>query len=143
MHQRKPKAAQESPLVSQLAACLFLLAAAGLLLRALWWSSRSTAAPQWLMAAAGTPSGIRVERQISKARMADLGVAQWPTWGCGVSDFPWRYSAPETFVLIAGEVTIVPEGGEPVTLQAGDMATCPAGMRCRWKVTKALEKHYR
>lgn len=85
---------------------------------------------------------ITVERQISAARKAELGIAQWPIWEKEVSTFPWTYGASETCLLIAGEVTVTPAGGEPVTIKAGDLATFPAGMHCTWAITQDLCKHY-
>ncbi len=83
-------------------------------------------------------------RGASEAQIAALGCRQWPTWGCGVSTFPWSYDSPETSLLIAGAVTVTPDGGgEPVTLGPGDIATFPAGLSCTWAVTAPLRKHYR
>jgi len=36
--------------------------------------------------------------------------------------------------LLEGEVTVRPEGGEPINLSAGALVTFPAGMNCRWEV---------
>lgn len=35
----------------------------------------------------------------------------WPTWGCGVSKFPWTYSDTETCYITEGTVVVTPEGG--------------------------------
>jgi len=35
-----------------------------------------------------------------------------------------------------------PAGGSPVEVQAGDLATFPAGMSCTWDVKEAISKHY-
>jgi hypothetical protein len=88
---------------------------------------------------------IRVEKAASNERIAQLGARSWSTWGCGVSEFPWTYGGTETSLLIEGEVVVTPitPAGPAVTLQAGDVATFPAGLSCTWKVTKALRKHYR
>jgi hypothetical protein len=37
----------------------------------------------------------------------------WPTWGCEPSKFPWSYSSTETAYVVAGKVTVTPDGGEP------------------------------
>mmetsp|Transcript_17114 Transcript_17114/g.55983 ORF Transcript_17114/g.55983 Transcript_17114/m.55983 type:complete len:124 (-) Transcript_17114:859-1230(-) len=66
----------------------------------------------------------------------------WGTWGCDVSEFPWSYGERETCVLVEGEVTVTPEGGEPVTIVAGDLAVFPKGMSCTWKVTKKIRKYF-
>ena len=45
-------------------------------------------------------------------------------------------------MLLEGEVTVTPDGGEPVKFGAGDLVVFPAGMDCRWDVHKAVRKHY-
>lgn len=51
-------------------------------------------------------------------------------WDKGISSFPWSYGEAETCYLIAGCVEVTPEGGEPVVIGKGDLATfataCPA-----------------
>ncbi len=55
----------------------------------------------------------------------------------------WTYDDKETCLLLEGEVTVTPDGGEPVKFGAGDLVVFPAGMDCRWDVHKAVRKHYR
>lgn len=86
---------------------------------------------------------IRVERQISEEHRAALGIDNWAVWGKEVSSFPWHYDSTETCLLLEGEVTVTPLGGEAVTIRAGDLASFPAGMACVWNVTQALRKYYR
>lgn len=40
----------------------------------------------------------------------ELGVFSWPTWGCGVSKFPWSYAENETCYVLEGRVTVTPDG---------------------------------
>lgn len=69
--------------------------------------------------------------------------SNWPTWGCGVSKFPWSYDQNERCLVLEGEVVVTPNGGgEPVTIKAGDWAEFPQGMSCTWDVSKAIKKHY-
>ena len=49
----------------------------------------------------------------------------------------------ETCLLLEGEVTVTPEGGDPVKFGAGDLVLFPAVMDCRWDVHKAVRKYYR
>ena len=58
------------------------------------------------------------------------------------SKFPWTYSSAETCYIIEGEVTVTPDGGEPVEIKAGEIATFPAGMSCTWDVHSDLRKHF-
>jgi uncharacterized cupin superfamily protein len=86
---------------------------------------------------------IEIEHHPSQERLAELGVETWPIWEKEVSEFPWRYADRETCYVLEGEVTVTPDGGEAVQIQAGDLATFPEGMSCTWKVTRDLRKHYR
>ncbi|WOL04119.1 hypothetical protein Cni_G12840 [Canna indica] len=88
--------------------------------------------------------GIKVERNPPESKLADLGVRQWPKWGCPPSKFPWTYSAKETCYLLEGKVKVFPEGhaDEFVEIQAGDLVEFPKGMSCTWDVSEAVDKHY-
>ncbi|XP_066347397.1 uncharacterized protein [Miscanthus floridulus] len=88
--------------------------------------------------------GIKVERNPPESRLSELGVRQWPKWGCEKSKFPWTYSAKETCYLLQGKVKVYPEGhGEEfVEITAGDLVVFPKGMKCTWDVAEAVDKHY-
>lgn len=86
---------------------------------------------------------INIEPQPAQAKLESQGVFDWPIWEKEASEFPWTYDAAETCYLLEGEVEVTPEGGETVRFGAGDLVTFPAGMRCRWSITKAVRKHYR
>ncbi len=38
------------------------------------------------------------------------GALSWPTWGCGVSKFPWTYQEGETCYVVEGLVVVTPSG---------------------------------
>jgi len=86
-------------------------------------------------------SKIIVEKP-NPEKLAALGVTRWPTWSKEVSTFPWSFGTQEIAYILEGEVTVTPNGGEPVNFSAGDLVTFPAGMSCTWNVKKALRKHY-
>ncbi len=86
---------------------------------------------------------IRIEHRPSEARLAALGVSDWPVWTCEVSSFPWTYESTETCYLLEGEVSVTPEGGVPVVIRAGDLVTFPKGLACTWTVHSPVRKHYR
>lgn len=88
-------------------------------------------------------SRIIVEHSPSQSRLDALGVADWPTWSKEVSVFPWKYGDQEIAYILEGEVTVTPNGGEPVSFGKGDLVTFPAGMSCTWDVREPLHKHYR
>ncbi|PNW88076.1 hypothetical protein CHLRE_01g013150v5 [Chlamydomonas reinhardtii] len=85
---------------------------------------------------------IVVQRNPAEDVLKAKGVRSWPTWGCGVSKFPWTYQENETCYVLEGDVIVTPNGGEPVQIKAGDMATFPAGMSCTWDVKAPINKHY-
>eukprot|EP00638_Chattonella_subsalsa_P007217 CAMPEP_0117754076 /NCGR_PEP_ID=MMETSP0947-20121206/12615_1 /TAXON_ID=44440 /ORGANISM="Chattonella subsalsa, Strain CCMP2191" /LENGTH=53 /DNA_ID=CAMNT_0005573099 /DNA_START=202 /DNA_END=361 /DNA_ORIENTATION=+ len=50
-------------------------------------------------------------------------------WGIKLSlDFDQNESA----YILEGQVTVTPDGGEPIEIKAGDFVTFPAGMSCVW-----------
>lgn len=87
-------------------------------------------------------SAIKVENNAPETRLGELGVRRWPTWSCGVSSFPWTYDESETCYILEGEVTVTPEGGEPVRFGKGDLVTFPTGLSCTWDVHMPVTKHY-
>jgi len=87
-------------------------------------------------------SEIKVDKNPDDDQLEKLGVKSWPIWEKEESEFPWSYSDKETCYLLEGEVEVTPEGAEPVTFGKGDLVTFPKGMSCKWKITKAVRKHY-
>ena len=86
---------------------------------------------------------IIVEHNVPPAKLDVLYVDDWPTWEKDISEFDWQYDQSETCYIIDGKAIVTPENGEPVTIQAGDMVIFPKGMKCRWQIVEAIEKHYR
>ena len=86
---------------------------------------------------------IQIDREPTQEKLDELGVTAWPIWRKEASVFPWTYDEPETCYVLEGEVTVTPEGGAPVEIQAGNLVTFPAGMSCRWAVKQDIRKHYR
>jgi uncharacterized cupin superfamily protein len=85
---------------------------------------------------------IKVEKP-SEEKLAALKARSWPIWEKEVSEFPWDYDEKETCFLLEGEVTVTPDDGPPVRFGKGDLVVFPEGMKCRWKITKAVRKHYK
>jgi hypothetical protein len=86
---------------------------------------------------------IKVEKSATAARIAEVGAKQWPIWEKEPSTFDWHYDEPEVCLFLEGDVTVTPEGGEPVSFGKGDLVTFPEGMTCVWNVKKAVKKHYK
>ncbi|HEY9617414.1 MAG TPA: cupin domain-containing protein [Microcoleaceae cyanobacterium] len=89
-----------------------------------------------------TNSQIQIEHQPTQEQLQKLDIFNWPIWTKSVSEFPWTYDEAETCYFLEGEVTVTPDGGEPVSMGKGDLVTFPSGMSCTWQITKAVRKHY-
>lgn len=89
-----------------------------------------------------TPPAIIVERHIPLARQTELGVHGWPVWKDGEGARTLTLDADEKSYLLAGRATLTPNGGEPVTVNKGDLVVIPAGI-CHWEVHETVRRHYR
>ncbi|GLU06681.1 hypothetical protein SLE2022_236870 [Rubroshorea leprosula] len=88
--------------------------------------------------------GIKVEKNPPESKLSQLGVRQWPKWGCPPSKFPWTYESKETCYLLKGKVKVSPDGtNDFVEFGAGDLVEFPKGMSCTWDVSVAVDKHYK
>ena len=86
---------------------------------------------------------ITIEHNVTPAKLDVLFVDDWPVWSKEVSEFDWEYDQTETCYIIEGKAIVTPQGGEPVTIESGDLVTFPKGMKCRWQIVEAIEKHYK
>lgn len=85
-------------------------------------------------------SSIKVTKNPTEQQLAE--VHDWPIWDKEPSIFPWSYDENEICYFLEGDVTVTPEGCEPVQMGKGDLVTFPAGMRCTWEIRIAVKKHY-
>ena len=86
---------------------------------------------------------ILVTSPCPETTIKELEINNWPIWTCDACSFDWNYYDKETCLLLEGEVTVTPDGGELVKFGTGDLVVFPAGMDCRWDVHKAVQKYYR
>lgn len=89
-----------------------------------------------------TSPTLSVERDIDQARKTELGIHGWPTWKDAEGERTLSYDASEKSYFLAGRATLTPEGGEPVTINPGDLVSIPAG-KCLWQVHQTVRRHYR
>ena len=85
---------------------------------------------------------IIIEHNVTPAKLDVLYVDDWPIWTKEISEFEWEYDKSETCYIVEGHATVTPINGEPVEITEGDMVTFPKGMKCIWKISEAIEKHY-
>ena len=83
---------------------------------------------------------IKIEK-LPNEKITDLGIKAWPIWTCGISEFDWEFDAEESCLLLEGEVE-VSSVFVSVRFSACDYVVFPKGLKCRWKVTKPVRKHY-
>ena len=80
-------------------------------------------------------------RKINDKEIENMGILSWPIWTCEISEFDWEYKDAESCYLLDGEVEVQSEF-EKVQFSRGDFVIFPRGLKCRWKVTKPVRKHY-
>lgn len=82
---------------------------------------------------------------VKKPTEAEIAKCQtWPIWECQPSTFDWDYTQTETCLIIEGQVTITdrPAGQDSVSFGPGDLVIFPVDLRCIWKITEPVKKHY-
>jgi uncharacterized cupin superfamily protein len=83
---------------------------------------------------------ITVEKPDSE-KLEQLGVKKWPIWEKEATEFDWHYDEPETCYFLEGDVTVTAQGTD-ISFGKGDLVVFPRGLDCRWKIRKAVRKHY-
>ena len=79
--------------------------------------------------------------QLNEDEIRARGIRSWPIWNCDISEFDWEYKTEEICYLIEGNVEVSSKY-ETVKLSAGDFVVFPRGLKCHWKVTIPVRKHY-
>jgi hypothetical protein len=87
-------------------------------------------------------NAIKLDKSPAKDQLAKMGVFSWPIWEKEESEFPYFYDSEETCLILEGQVTVTPDGGQPVEIGPGDLVVFPTGLSCTWKITKKIRKHY-
>lgn len=63
------------------------------------------------------------------------------TWECEPGESRWEFtSRGEVIYVLSGSMTVIEDGGEPVTLTAGSSAVFPVGWCGNWTVHETLRK---
>jgi uncharacterized protein len=63
-------------------------------------------------------------------------------WECTVGSYHATYTNYEYVVLIAGRITITPDGGTPVTVKAGDAFVVEKDFKGTWVIEEDVRKHF-
>jgi uncharacterized cupin superfamily protein len=81
--------------------------------------------------------------------MATHGVELWVDgessagiWQCAAGPSRWALETNEVIYLVAGRMTVTPDGGEPRQIGVGDMAVFPKGWTGTWNLHETVRKVY-
>ncbi|CAH2070883.1 unnamed protein product [Thlaspi arvense] len=90
--------------------------------------------------------GVKILRQASDTKLAELGVASWPTWEGSPSKFPWTFKKTETMYFVEGKIKVYVDGyeeeEEAFQIGKGDVVVFFKDMKVVWEITEAVKKHY-
>jgi uncharacterized protein len=86
---------------------------------------------------------IEVQKNPPESLLGQMQVRSWPIWEKEVSKFQYSYDEKETCLFLEGEVVVTPDGGAPVSIQAGDLVVFPTGLACTWDIREPVRKHYK
>jgi uncharacterized cupin superfamily protein len=83
------------------------------------------------------------------AEMTTSGLEVWVDgeqsggiWQCTPGPSHWTLETHEVIHLVAGRMTVTPDGGDPTELAAGDMAVFPRGWSGTWDIHETVRKVY-
>ncbi len=63
-------------------------------------------------------------------------------WEATPGTYHATYTAYEFVHLIAGKIIITPDGGTPVTVEAGDAFVVEADFKGTWEIIEPVRKHF-
>ena len=63
-------------------------------------------------------------------------------WEATPSTYHATYTAYEFVHMISGRIVITPDGGAPITVQAGDAFVVEADFKGTWKIEEPVRKHF-
>jgi uncharacterized cupin superfamily protein len=83
------------------------------------------------------------------AEMMTAGVTLWEdgdasagVWECSPGPSYWTLTTNEVIHLVAGRMTVQPDGGQAVEMGAGDVAVFPSGWAGVWTIHETVRKVY-
>ncbi|CAL9158896.1 unnamed protein product [Musa hybrid cultivar] len=91
---------------------------------------------------------VRVERRLSRERLAELGVDRWSVWKTGGRcRLPWDWHVDQQVYVVSGEVRVVPEGAKSgerfMRFVAGDLVRYPKWFEADLFFDGPYEERYR
>lgn len=89
---------------------------------------------EWIVEGSPTATAILIWRSADGKQASGI-------WECTPGTFDWTH-VDETATIVAGRVTVTPDGAEPFDLAVGDLAFFPDGSKTRWQVHETVRKTF-
>ena len=83
---------------------------------------------------------IKIEK-LSNEKTKEMGIDSWPIWEKEPSEFDWAYDSIEKCLILEGKAR-VECSNQTVEFGKGDFVEFPKGLKCKWKITEKIRKHY-
>ena len=85
---------------------------------------------------------ISVTFPCPESTVDELEIKNWPIWTCEAGSCDLTFDDRVTCLLLEGELSVTPNGGEHGEFGAGNLVVFLAGVDCREDVHKEVCKHY-
>ncbi|MGI9006607.1 MAG: cupin domain-containing protein [Streptosporangiaceae bacterium] len=83
------------------------------------------------------------------AEMTTSGLTLWKdgdqevgVWQCTAGPSYWKLETHEFVQIVAGRMTVTPDGGQPTEIGPGDVAVFPRGWAGNWQIHETIRKVY-
>jgi uncharacterized protein len=63
-------------------------------------------------------------------------------WECTPGPSRWKLETHEFVQIVAGRMTVTPDGGDPIEVSAGNTAVFPLGWTGTWDIHETIRKVY-
>jgi uncharacterized cupin superfamily protein len=87
-------------------------------------------------------SDASIPMQTSGRTLWSDGAQEAGIWECTAGPSRWTLETHEEIYLLAGRMTVTPDGGTPVDLGPGDAAVFPRGWTGTWQIHETVRKLY-
>lgn len=82
------------------------------------------------------------EMQTAGLTLWQDGEQEIGVWECTPGPSYWKLETHEFVHIVAGRMTVTPDGGRPIEVQAGNTAVFPRGWTGSWQIHEAIRKVY-
>jgi uncharacterized protein len=88
------------------------------------------------------PEATGEEMMTSGLTLWQDGDQEVGVWECTPGPSHWTLETHEFVQILAGRMTVTPDGGEPTEIGAGDTAVFPRGWTGSWQIHETVRKVY-